>query len=77
MYELLNRTYLGKKLFFNFLGADFVAPKSGHRREKQPVLQLGKGHWNILRSYPVNCEIRENVFYFTSKALFVLEKIKF
>ena len=44
MYELLNGTYLGKKLFFNFLGADFVAPKSGHRREKQRVLRLGKGH---------------------------------
>ena len=23
---------------FIFLGADFFAPKSGHRREKQPVL---------------------------------------
>ena len=23
---------------FNFLGADFLAPKSSHRREKQPVL---------------------------------------
>ena len=30
---------LEKKCFFNFLGADFLAPKSGHRREKQqPVL---------------------------------------
>ena len=28
-----------KKMFFkNFLGTDFVAPKSGHRREKQPVV---------------------------------------
>ena len=26
-----------KKLFFNFLGADFVAPKSSHQHEKQPV----------------------------------------
>ena len=26
-------------VFFNFLGTDFVAPKSGHRREKQPVLR--------------------------------------
>ena len=39
VHELLkNRTYLGEKLFFNFLGADFLAPKSGHRREKRPVL---------------------------------------
>ena len=37
---LKNRTYLGKKMFFNFLCVDFVAPKSGHRREKQPVLGL-------------------------------------
>ena len=44
---LKNRTYLGKKLFFNFLGADFLAPKSGHRREEQPVLGLG----NILLIY--------------------------
>ena len=25
-------------MFFNILGADFLAPKSGHRREKQSVL---------------------------------------
>ena len=31
---------LEKKLFFDFLGADFVAPKSDHRRDKQPVLAL-------------------------------------
>ena len=37
---LTTRTYLRKKLFFNFLGADFVRPKSGHQREKQPVLGL-------------------------------------
>ena len=35
---LKNRTYFGKKLFFNDLGADFVKPKSGHQHEKQPVL---------------------------------------
>ena len=27
-----------KKMFFNFLGANFVAPKSGHQLEKQTVL---------------------------------------
>ena len=27
---LKNRTYLGKKLFFNFLGADFLLPIRGH-----------------------------------------------
>ena len=27
-----------------FLGADFAAPKSGHWREKQPVLWESKGH---------------------------------
>ena len=32
---------LEKKKNFNFLGASFLAPKSGHRREKQPVLGLG------------------------------------
>ena len=31
-----------KNLFFNFLDADFLVPKSGHRREKQPVLGTGK-----------------------------------
>ena len=25
-------------MFFNFLGSDFLAPKSSHRREKQPAL---------------------------------------
>ena len=29
---------LEKKLFFNFLGTDFLAPKSAHGREKQPLL---------------------------------------
>ena len=42
MKELKNRTYLEKKLFFNFLGANFLTPKSGHRREKQPVLRPGQ-----------------------------------
>ena len=41
MHEpLKNRTYLGKKLFFSFLGADFLALKSSHSCEKQPVLGL-------------------------------------
>ena len=31
-----------KNLFFNFWGADFLVPKSGRRREKQPVLGPGK-----------------------------------
>ena len=35
---LKNRTYLGKKMFLNFFGADFVASKSGHQHEKQPLL---------------------------------------
>ena len=40
-YESLKgRTYLGKKNVFNFLDGDFLEPKSGHRREKQPVLEL-------------------------------------
>ena len=44
MHEpLKNITYAGKKLFFNFLGADFLALKSGHRLEKQPVLGLAYG----------------------------------
>ena len=39
MHEpLKNRIYLGEKMFFNFLDADFLAPKSGRTREKQPVL---------------------------------------
>ena len=42
MHETLkNRTYLGKKMFFNFLGINFVVPKSSHGREKQPALGLG------------------------------------
>ena len=41
MHEpLKNKTYLGKKLFFNFFGANFVTPKSSPRHEKQPVLGL-------------------------------------
>ena len=27
-----------KKLFFNFLDTDFLMPKIGHQREKQPLL---------------------------------------
>ena len=38
--SLKNRTYLEKR-FFNFLGADFLALKSSHQHEKQPVLGPG------------------------------------
>ena len=38
MHESLKNKTFWKKLFFNFLGDDFPALKSGHRREKQPVL---------------------------------------
>ena len=34
---LKNRTYLGKQMFFNLLGTNFLVPNSGHQREKQPV----------------------------------------
>ena len=40
-----NITYFGKKLFFNFLGVEFLAPKGGHWNEKQPV--LGPGSFRI------------------------------
>ena len=30
-----------EKIFKKFLGVDFLAPKSSHRREKQPVLGPG------------------------------------
>ena len=30
--------YIRKKLFFNFLSANFLVPKSGHQLEKRPVL---------------------------------------
>ena len=43
MHEpLKNRTYLGKKVVFNFLGVNFVDPKSGHQHEKQHVLGPGR-----------------------------------
>ena len=29
-------------MFFNFLGADFLVPKTGRRREKQSILGTGK-----------------------------------
>ena len=46
MHEpLKNSTYLAQKLFFNFLGFDFLAPKSSHRCEKQPVLGPDKTHF--------------------------------
>ena len=39
MHETLNnRTYVGKELFFSFLGASYFTPKSAHRRENEPVL---------------------------------------
>ena len=34
-----------KKIFFNFLGTNFFAPKSGQRREKWPVLQPACIQW--------------------------------
>ena len=37
--RLKNETYLGKKLFFNFLGANFVSPKSGHQCEKTACIR--------------------------------------
>ena len=44
MHEpLKNITYIGKNCFFNFLGANILAPKSGHQLEKQPVLGLTHG----------------------------------
>ena len=47
------KTYLGKKLFSNFWGTNFLVPKNGRRREKQPVLAPGIGvivqHWNGYR----------------------------
>ena len=36
---------LEKKLSFNILGATFLARKSSHRREKQPVLGPGIYLW--------------------------------
>ena len=43
MHEpLKNRTYLGIKLFFNFLGTNFFVPKSSQGRKKKPVLGLVK-----------------------------------
>ena len=46
MHEpLKNRTFLGKNLTFDFLGADYLAPKSAHRREKQPVLGPASVFW--------------------------------
>ena len=45
MHEpLTNLGYLGKKLFFNFLGAHFVVPKSDHRCEKQPIIGPALSH---------------------------------
>ena len=47
MHETLNnRTYVGKKMYFNFLGTNFPAATSAHRGEKQPV--LGPGEINLL-----------------------------
>ena len=40
MHERLkNRTFVGKKFFFNILGIDFLPPERGHRREKRSVLE--------------------------------------
>ena len=43
MHEpLKNRDYVEKNFFWGG-GADFLAPKSGHQHEKQPV--LGPGYY--------------------------------
>ena len=56
---LKNRTNLRKKLFFKFLGANFVAPKSLHRREKQSVLgpasKIFIVHLSIEREQALKC----------------------
>ena len=36
-----------EKRFLNFWGTDFLAPKSGRRREKQPLLGLGSGNLEL------------------------------
>ena len=64
MHEpLKDITYIRKKMFFNFLGANFLVPKSSHQLEKQPVLGpthgfstsfLGATHNSIcLRKYVI------------------------
>ena len=64
MHEpLKDITYIRKKMFFNFLGANFLVPKSSHQLEKQPVLGpthgfstsfLGATHNSIcLRTYVI------------------------
>ena len=70
MHEpLKDITYIRKKIFFNFLGANFLVPKSSHQLEKQPVLGpthgfstsfLGATHNSIcLRTYVI-CNFSEN-----------------
>ena len=49
-------------MFFNFLGADILVPKSRHRCEKQPVLGPGKPvvKW-VLKSPKTNNRIVEHL----------------
>ena len=47
-------------MFFYFFAANFLVPKSGHRREKQPVLGPGKPVW-MLKSPKTNNRIVEHL----------------
>ena len=72
---LKNRPCLRKKLLFNFLGADFVRPKSSHRRQKQPVKQ----NINITKELDIGKHLRVSFFvvaikinYFTTSGCYAI-----
>ena len=76
MHEPLKyRTYIGKKLFFNFLGTDFSVPKSSHQCEKQPLLGPAQS-W--LRSSQISVAIYSQVqLFLVGLVLFMLRLSKY
>ena len=61
MHEpLKNITYIRKKLFFKFLGANFLAPKSSQQIEKQPVLGPNHGFSTTLLGATLNSICSQN-----------------
>ena len=62
---LRNRTYLGKKLFFNFSGANFLTLKNSHQCEKQPVLGPDCWIWANKCLQGLKTVVLDNIFVFS------------
>ena len=69
-----------KKIFELWQKMSDIEIQIGHSNIADVVLKVVSATFMLVYFLSLNkstCQTRKNVFYFTSKALFVLEKIKF